>query len=151
MANKLTVQFLHYSVAGGIAFICDMAVLYAMTEYLGTHYQISACFAFLTGLAVNYLICVGFIFKYRAATILPELLLFSAIGVIGLLMNAFILFVLTEGLGFYYLVSKICSAALVLMFNFAARRQLLFSDNTHSRFLFGKISAQCNDQRPSTR
>lgn len=143
--SKLTEQFLRYIVAGGLAFVCDISALWVMTEHLGIHYLISASLAFLLGLAVNYLICVGFIFEYRASVnSLHEFALFTAVGLLGLALNALILFGLTEGLALHYLTSKLFSAAVVLLFNFSARRHLLFSDNRISRRLFGgEAAANC--------
>ena len=140
--QKLLLQFISYVAVGGAAFVVDFGVLYFLTEHLGLHYMVSATAGFLLGLVVNYLLCVSLIFDFRAIDRAShEFALFASIGVIGLMLNDLLIWLLTELAGRHYLVSKLLAAALVLVFNFALRRQLLFSDNRLARQLSGRNSA----------
>jgi putative flippase GtrA len=120
-------QFVRYVVVGGLAFVVDFSVLFLLTEELGLHYLVSASIAFLLGIVTNYLLCIAWIFDYRALNNRAhEFALFFAIGIAGLLLNNLLMFILTEFLDCHYLLSKAGAAALILIFNFSLRRSLLF-------------------------
>lgn len=122
-------QFAQYVCVGGLAFGVDIAALFLLTEKVGFHYISSASIAFVLGLATNYILCVAVVFDYRALqNRAHEFVIFSLIGVAGLLLNNLLIFLFTEFLGFYYLVSKAGAAVFILFFNFFLRRLLLFSE-----------------------
>lgn len=126
---RLARQFLQYVLVGGIAFIVDFTTLFALTEFAGLHYLVSASCGFAAGLAVNYLLCIRWIFDFRSlANASHEFAVFSLIGILGLLLNNALLYVQTEFLGFHYLASKLIAAAIILLFNFSLRRYLLFTE-----------------------
>lgn len=120
-------QFFKYIVVGGLAFSVDFASLYLLTELLKQHYLLSASIGFLLGLLVNYCLCLLWIFDYRAIkNPWHEFVIFSAIGLAGLIINNALLYTLTEWAEIYYLASKMMAAILILLFNFILRRHILF-------------------------
>ncbi len=126
--RKLAGQFMRYVGVGGAAFIVDFACLWTLTEYLGLHYLIAATLAFSVGLVANYLCCLVWVFDFRSmSNRLHEFVVFGTIGIAGLLLNSLLLYGLTEYGGLHYLISKLCAAAVILVFNFSVRRWLLFS------------------------
>jgi len=52
--DSTLVQLLRYTFVGGLAFIVDLGSLFALTEFAGLHYLVSASLSFLLGLATNY-------------------------------------------------------------------------------------------------
>ena len=132
ISSLLTRQFIRYLYVGGLSFLVDFACLYYLTEHIGMHYLISATLAFSLGLTTNYLLCLAWVFDFRR---MPnrwhEFMVFSAIGLFGLVLNNLLLWLLTEYAGLYYLVSKIIATAAILFFNFSLRRWLLFSPPTN--------------------
>lgn len=128
--SQVTRQFGQYVLAGGLAFLFDFAALFLLTEHVGLHYLVSASIAFLLGLATNYLLCIVWIFDYRALkNQAHEFAIFSMIGVAGLLLNNVLMFLLTELVGLHYLASRTQAALLILFFNFSLKRFLLFSES----------------------
>ena len=126
--SPLAIQLLRYMVAGGVAFVADVAVLALLTQGLGVHYLIAAAVAFLLGMAINYAISVRWVFKYRSVdNPRYEQLLFLTIGLIGLLMNELVLLVGTHWLHWFYLHSKLLATTVVLGWNFGARKVILFT------------------------
>ena len=55
-ASSLGVQFFRYLFVGGAAFVVDYGSLFALTEFAGIHYLVSAAVAFL---APSGVICAG--------------------------------------------------------------------------------------------
>lgn len=121
-------QFTQYVLVGGLAFLIDFSTLYALTKHGGLHYLASATVGFTLGLVANYLLCTLWIFDHRnLQNRMHEFVVFSAIGIAGLLLNNFIIFALTDWAMIYYLHSKLVAAATILFFNFGLRRAILFS------------------------
>ncbi|MBL8233305.1 MAG: GtrA family protein [Bryobacterales bacterium] len=125
--NGLLSQFGRYLVVGGAAFGADFGLLYLLTEFGGIHYLGSAAMAFLAGLMLNYVLSRAWVFDRRTldSTSL-EFLVFAGIGVIGLLLNEVILWAVVGQFQIHYLLAKGGSAGVVLVWNFGARRFLLF-------------------------
>jgi putative flippase GtrA len=129
--SRLALQFLQYVVVGGIAFVVDFTTLFVLTELAGLHYLVSASCGFTLGLAVNYVLCIRWIFDFRSVEKAShEFALFSLIGLIGLLLNNALLYVQTEFIGLHYLTAKLIAAAIILLFNFSLRRYLLFTERS---------------------
>ena len=126
--NSLSAQFLRYFVVGGVAFVADFALLYLLTELAELHYLFSASVAFIAGVAVNYALSVTWVFDHRSVdNRMHEFVIFAVIGIVGLAFNAALMWLFTELVGFHYLESKMVATALILLFNFGARKALLFS------------------------
>lgn len=122
------VQLFRYVFVGGTAFVADFGSLYLLTEYAGLHYLASATIAFVIGLAVNYFLSTLWVFQARnVRNPYMEFLFFALIGVVGLGLNALIMYVFTDLLAVHYLLSKIISTVLVFLWNFLARKYLLFN------------------------
>lgn len=125
--DDLRVQLLRYVVVGGGAFVVDFGTLAFLHRLLGVHYLAAAASGFLLGLAVNYAISVRWVFSTRrVADRRVELGVYALVGVVGLVINHFVIWGLSAGLGLDPLLSKLFSAALVLLWNFTARKVLLF-------------------------
>lgn len=81
----------------------------------------------MTGLIVNYILSIVWVFdKRRIKNRRLEFLFFGIIGIIGLIINQFSMWFLTEKTQIFYLYSKIIAAILVLIWNFTIRKILLF-------------------------
>ena len=120
-----------YALVGGVAFLLDFGLLFFLTEYLHVYYVLSATAAFVAGLLCNYILSVYWVFQERAlSNRLTEFLVFSLIGVVGLLLNDGLIWSLTEMGGMHYLASKVLAAVVIFFWNFFARRQLLFISRT---------------------
>ena len=125
--DKLLVQFVRYFFVGGFAFVVDFGLLYILTEYAGLHYLLSATLSFIAGLLVNYIISCLWVFNgSKFKNRLVEFLFFAAIGVVGLALNDTLIWLFTDCIGTHYMFSKIVAAAMVYLWNFFARKYLVF-------------------------
>lgn len=125
--DRLLVQFVRYFFVGGFAFVVDFGLLYILTEYAGLHYLLSATLSFISGLLVNYIIsCIWVFSNSKFKNRLVEFLFFAAIGVVGLLLNDALIWLFTDCIGTHYMFSKIVAAAIVYLWNFFARKYLVF-------------------------
>lgn len=127
--DSTKIQFFRYAFVGGISFIVDFCLLAFFTEVFSVHYLVSAALAFIGGLTTNYLLSIGWVFRVRKnSSRKTEFLVFFVTGIIGLGLNQLFIWSFTEWLGIYYLVSKVLSTLLVLVWNFSSRKFILFRE-----------------------
>jgi putative flippase GtrA len=121
-------QFIKYFFASGIALFADMAVLYILTEYAHLYYLVSATISFLVGIAITYICSKLYIFtKTSIKNKTIEFTVFLVIGIIGLVLNNVFLYVFTEYLGLYYMLSKCLVIIITYLWNYFARKKFIFS------------------------
>ena len=127
--SKTLVQLFRYGIVGGGAFIVDYGVLWTLTEYCYIHYLLSATISFLLGLSVNYMLSTAWVFaKGRCQNKLLEIIIFAIIGVVGLLLNEAIIYLIADVLLLHYMVGKVISTIVVFFWNFYARKYILFNE-----------------------
>ena len=121
------VQLFRYAFVGGIAFLADAGSLFLL-EKAGLHYLIAAALAFLVGLTVNFFLSKRFVFSEDARRVgrAGEFVAYGLIGLAGLGLTELIMYLMTGVFGVYFMLSKIVSAAIVLLWNFAARKLFLY-------------------------
>ena len=125
--DNIFIQFFRYLFVGGFAFLVDFFLLYFFSDFCGIYYLISAVLSFVISLIVNYLISIQWVFyKNQIDNKFIEFNVFSLIGIVGLLFTEILLYLFTDVLGLYYLISKIISAAIVMFWNFIARRIIFY-------------------------
>lgn len=122
-------EFNRYFIAGCIAFIADFSVLVFVTEVLGVHYLLSNIAGYAAGLAVSYTINVNWVFKHRrfGDRRAREFSYFTFIVVVGLGISELALWLATESIEVPYTTAKVISAVFVFLFNFVAKKILLFT------------------------
>ncbi|MCI8404706.1 MAG: GtrA family protein [Clostridia bacterium] len=125
--ENVFIQFFRYIFVGGFAFLADAAVLWFCEMFM--NYMIAAAIAFVVGLTVNYILSVRLVFSgnERIAGKAAEFIIYGIIGAAGLVITEAVMYFFTDICGLYFLLSKIAAAAIVLVWNFAARKKILYS------------------------
>jgi putative flippase GtrA len=125
--DGLAGEFGRYLVVGGAAFVVDYGTLVLLAGVLGVHYLVAAALAFLAGLTFNYLLSIRWVFKKRTSrSAAAEFAVFAVIGIVGLGINEGVLALLTGVGGIHWAITKLVSTAIVLVWNFGARKIALF-------------------------
>jgi putative flippase GtrA len=119
------IQFFRYLFVGGFSAIIDIGSLYFLTNIVQINYLASAAVAFILGNITNYSLSTLWIFKSKGNKN-RELLIFTFIGLTGLFWNEIIIWSLVEKIGIYYMIAKLISTALVLIWNFGMRKRFVF-------------------------
>lgn len=127
-------EFLRYSIVGGISFIADFSALFIFKEFIlkDVIYSlyISTALGFILGLIVNYCLSIYYVFNSAKGTSVGrsvgEIIIFSVIGIIGLAISEFGMFMGSDKLQFNYLLVKIAVTIIVLFWNYLARKILIF-------------------------
>ena len=125
-ANAM-VQFFRYAFVGGFAAIVDWAVVW-LVEHFGAHYQVGVVCGFFAGLIVNFLLSKWLVFQVEKARTGAggEFLGYALIGAVGLFLTMGLVHAMTEWMGLYFMLSKIIATLIVLVWNFVARKLLLY-------------------------
>ena len=127
-AISLAGQFLRYLVVGGVAFAADFGVLVFSTEVCGIHYLTSAALGFAAGVLMNYLLSIVWVFSSRAVSDRRlEFAIFVVIGILGLGLNELAMWTLVALAGLAYPAAKFVAAGGILIWNFSARKLVLFN------------------------
>ena len=101
-------------------------ILYLLTEFAGVYYLISAAISFTASVAVNYLICVFWVFEGAKNTGAKAKFIFVASSAAGLLINQLIMWLLVDITGLYYMIAKIISTVIVMFWNYFMKRKALY-------------------------
>ena len=127
-AKTLLQQFIKYGLIGSICTVVDFALLYALTTFFKLNYLQSGVISFLTGSTLNYFLSTLFVFRERPITNKKiEFTAYIVVSTIGMGINILFLYLLTEYMHFFYLLSKLIGTAFTFAWNFWSRRQLIHS------------------------
>jgi putative flippase GtrA len=122
-------QFVRYLFVGGISFAVDATMLALATQFLGLHYLAGNALGFLTGVTVNYLLSIRWVFAVRPVEDRSrEMMVFFTIGAAGFLLSALLMALFVGTFHESLAVAKAATAILVLTWNFGLRKLLLFTD-----------------------
>ena len=127
--DSLLGQIARYLVTGGLAFVVDFG-LFAMCLYvLEWHYLASNLVGLVAGLLLNYYISVAWVFSACKRNMKKkefEFMIFALIGFAGVAINQLVMFLMVGCMEWQEMLSKMLAAVIVLMWNFGARKVLLF-------------------------
>ncbi len=128
--KSLAGQFFRYLVTGGLAFVVDFG-LFALCLYVfDWHYLLANLVGLVAGLVLNYTMSIVWVFTACKRTLekqkTAEFLLFALVGIAGVGINQLLMYLMVDGICLNEMVSKMLAAVLVLMWNFGARKLLLF-------------------------
>ncbi len=120
--NKLVKQILKFTVVGGFAFLIDYGLLYVLTEFIGIHYLISSIISFTVSVIFNYIMSITWVFDVNKKQGVKEFIVFIILSVIGLGINELIMYLMVDIIGIHYMISKLFSTGIVMVYNFITRK-----------------------------
>lgn len=132
-------QFLRSVVVGGIASLVDISLFSMGVNLLGINHIAANTFSFVFGLLVNYYLSREWVFNQKIHNARKDFMLFALIGVIGLILSNFLLFIFVDFRILYLLLAtpnsrivkpaaKVIVVAIVFFWNFFARKKFVFSN-----------------------
>ena len=122
------IQLFRYSFTGSIAILIDFYFLFIFTDMFKIHYLASAAMAYMVGIAVNYYLSTIWVFSKRVLdNSWLEFALFTFIGIVGMGFLELFMWAFTDMIHFHYLYSKVLATVLVSLWNFFARKYIIFS------------------------
>jgi hypothetical protein len=117
-----------YFLTSVLALAVDYGVLIGLTEFAHFNYLVSNAIGFCAGLVVGYALSITVVFTQRRLTSRRlEFIGFFLIGVVGLGVNELMMKLGVETFGLSYVLAKIPAAGVSFVYNFIARRLILFT------------------------
>ena len=126
MNKDLFNKIIRFSIVGGIATLIDFIFLYIFKEFLNMDVIIANTLSFIISVTYNYIASITWVFdtnKNKNKKI--QFILFIIFSIVGLIINNIILYILTDKLNIYYLISKVVATLIVMIFNFVTRKKFL--------------------------
>lgn len=126
-SDDVKVQVFRYGIAGLTAATVDTGLLALLTELFGENLLLLwTAIAFACGLATTYIMSIKWVFSNRTMNQAAELTIFIVIGLVGLGLTELLVWFFAIKLGWHYLLAKITAATTVFVWNFTAKKLLLF-------------------------
>ncbi|MGY1458143.1 GtrA family protein [Luteimonas sp. A534] len=125
----LRLVLVRYFAASLLALVVDLATLSACLRLLDVGLAWSASIGFVAGGIVAYVLSIRWVFRARTFADAPalEFLAFIAIGLAGLGLTQFVLWLGVTRLGLLPELVKLGAAGATFAFNYLARKSLLFA------------------------
>ena len=125
--DNIFIQAFRYVLSGALAYGVDYCSLIVFVEIFKIYYLTAALVAFILGSITAYILNVRWVFDKRAfKNRYFEISIFVVIGVVGLILNQYIIWFFTENVNFHYVFSKLVATMIVVIWNFFARKYILF-------------------------
>ncbi len=127
--SNIFIQMFRYLFSGGIAFVFDKSIFLLTRYYFDINKYVSTTISFVIGLIITYILSILWVFnERRLKDSKTEILIFSIIGVIGLLLMNFFMWLFSQKAHISIdFVSNLLATALVTIWNFAAKKTTLFT------------------------
>ena len=120
--KKLFQQIFKFGIVGGLAFLIDYGLLFLLTEFVNIHYLISSIISFIVSLIFNYILSIKWVFDVTKKQTYKEVIVFVVLSVIGLGINQLVMYVGVGKLTIHYMLVKIISTFIVMIWNFITRK-----------------------------
>ena len=121
--RKVIDEFFKFGLVGFLGTLINLLILYVFTEFVGIYYLVSAIIAFFVAMTSNFILNKIWTFKEPIKlNVGKKYLQFSLVSVVALFVNLFFLYVFTEFLGIYYLISQVLAIGVSLIINFLGNK-----------------------------
>lgn len=125
MTHERLMEIIRFCFVGGVSFLIDYSLLYALTEFAGIYYLYSSAISFSVSVIFNYWLCVAYVFKGAKKQTPRQAIFFFVTGAIGLVLNQFCMWLFVAIVGLHYMLAKIFATAIVTVWNYVTKRKVV--------------------------
>ena len=123
MTRERMLEIIRFCFVGGVSFLMDYSILFALTEFAGVYYLYSSAISFSITVVFNYWLCVGYVFKDAQKQTTRRAIIFFGTGVVGLGLNQLCMWFFVDVAGLHYMIAKIFATAIVTIWNYLTKRK----------------------------
>lgn len=116
--NHLLLKLIKYCVVGASGMLIDFAITYLLKEKIKANKYIANSAGFIAAATSNFFLNKFWTFQDKADNIPVEYLSFLGIGLLGLLINNLVIYLLTEKYKNNFYLSKFIAIIVVTFWNF---------------------------------
>lgn len=123
--HGLIAQMFKFGIVGVIAFVIDFITMVALTELFSVNPVLSSTISFIVSLVFNYLASMKYVFSHREGmSKAKEFCIFLVLSLIGLAINAVLMFLGSEYMAIDYRLVKLFATFVVMVWNFISRKAI---------------------------
>lgn len=119
-------NFLKFCIVGGINTAITFIVFYTFSELFGVNYLLSSSFGYAAGVINSYTLNKKWTFRDRDKNIIPQFVKFTALNLISLGINIFIMYMCVDNLSLPKMFSQLIATGFTTIFNYAGSRLFIF-------------------------
>lgn len=124
--EKLLVQIFKFGIVGVVATVIDFIFLYVFSEVCHLPIIVANTLSFVISVIYNYWASLTFVFDVKAnKDKRKQFIVFVIFSIMGLVINNLLVYIITDVLGVYYMLSKVVATLVVMVFNFVTRKKFL--------------------------
>jgi len=120
------ITFLKFFIAGGFCGLLDLLLLYFFTDIFGLWYLHSGILSFIIVSVISFLLNKKITFRDKNENYKSQYLRYVFIILIGMIINNSFLYVFTDILGIWYVISRVFSSLIALIWNYTASKKFVF-------------------------
>ncbi|MFC1710782.1 GtrA family protein [Nanoarchaeota archaeon] len=125
--KKWTRQLIKASLFGGLGVYIHIAILFVLTEFFGVYYLISGGIGFIVGSTNNYFVNKRFTFNEKVSDrVFAKYLKFIIVSISALIISLGILYVFTEFVKVYYVISQLIANIIAFLIVFVISKFWIF-------------------------
>jgi len=122
-------QLFKYAIVGVSGTAIDFIVLYLLVEYVHLNLFVSATISFILAASNNFILNKLWTFASRSKNYKKLYIKYLIVAVVGLLITVSLMYILTNLLGLWYMLSKVLATLVVLIWNFLGNKFWTFKIN----------------------
>lgn len=123
--------FIKFFIIGGFSGFLDLILLYIFTEFMGIWYFYSGIFSFLFVSIIGYLLNKKITFKNTDNNLTVQYIKYTFGILIGMAINNLFLFIFTNIFGVWYILSRVFSSLIALIWNYSFSKKVIFLDKNN--------------------
>ena len=126
----LQTKMVRYFFVAVAATLTDIAILWAMTDFMAVNYLVAATVGYLVGTYVNYLLGVMFVFESESKhSKRMEIIFVYAVTLTSAGINVLILWYLCDKHEMHLAIAKFVSLGICFFYNFSMRHMFIFGES----------------------
>ena len=133
MLKKLYCRFRHlilYGIIGSFSSSIDFAIFTLLVQIVGFHYLVANSISILVGITTSFFLNRNYNFKVKD-NVKGRFLIFLSVGLCGLMLSNFSLYVFVSTFDMNKLLSKLLSIVLVVFFQFLINKYVTFKPSRY--------------------
>jgi putative flippase GtrA len=127
LKGRISKNFFYYLLIAGFCRVIDLGILYALTDWVGLFYLLSATLSFILAQSLNYYLNKTLNFGDKSRQIAKQLTMFMAVNAVGLGVSLGIMALLVEVFGWWYILARIVGMVIAMSFNYFMHKRYTFS------------------------